>query len=68
MRGTRSIYPTSALSMHNTLSSRSSLEWAAQRKNTSSCPASNFQRICFLLLEDTDLGEETWETKKVHAR
>ena len=52
---------------HNTSSSRSCLEWAAQRKNTCSCPTSSFQRKLFLLLEVTDLGEvfvETWETAK----
>ena len=71
--GNGSIYPpTSALSMYNTSSSRSCLDWAAQRKNTCSCPTSNSQRTCFLLLEDTDLGEvfvKTWlANEKVHAR
>ena len=43
-----SIYPpTSALSMYNTSSSRSCLEWAAQRRHTCSCPTSNVQRNCF---------------------
>ena len=68
MGGIGSVYPPrSAMSMYNASSSRSCLEWAAQRKNTCSCPTNNFQRICFLLLEDTDVGEvfvKTWETKK----
>ena len=53
-----SIYwSTSALSMCNTSSSGSGLEWAAQRKNTCSCPAINFQRNCFCFSRTATLAK-----------
>ena len=51
-------YPlTSALSMYNTSSSRSCLEWVAQRQEHLFSPHEQFPTKLFLLLEDTDLGE-----------